>query len=78
MDRAAYLVLIKRACRDYTDDFIEWHLPLARGWALILASALIHGEAMIWPQIERSELGRQFLKIEERVRARRAELGLKD
>lgn len=57
-------------------DQIEWEIPLARGWALIHASRLLEGEPMIWPQIERSELGRAFLKIEARIKKRRRELGL--
>lgn len=76
MSRAAYAVLLKRADSSLTLDAIAWDMPVAVGWALIHAANVMHGEPMIWPQIERSELGRQFLKIESRIRAARKARGL--
>jgi len=76
LGRAAYAVLLSRARPNYTDKQIQWKIPLAKGWALIHAARVLDGEPMIWPQIERSELGRQFLKIEARILAKRKELGL--
>ena len=76
MGRAAYSVLLTKAKPAYSDDMIEWEIPLSRGWALIHAARLLDGEPMIWPQLERSELGRAFMKLETRIKARRKALGL--
>jgi hypothetical protein len=51
---AQYTALLARAVPALTLQQIEEEVPLAKGWALIHASCLLHGEAMIWPEDEHS------------------------
>lgn len=57
MLEAQYAALLARAVPSLTLEQILGHpdrevpgaVPLARGWALIHASCLLHGEPMVWP-----------------------------
>jgi hypothetical protein len=49
----------------WSEAFIRWELPLARGRAYVHALRLMEGEVMVWPDRRLSETGRWW----ERARA---------
>jgi hypothetical protein len=55
---AQYTALLARALPSLTLAQIEDDVPLAKGWALIHASCLLHGEFMIWPDFLQTKTGR--------------------
>jgi hypothetical protein len=46
-----------------TDQDIEWHMPLSKGYAMFHAQRLLDGEAMTWPDLESTPDGRWFKGI---------------
>ena len=55
---AQYTALLARALPSLTLAEIEDDVPLAKGWALIHASCLLHGEMMVWPDFSKTKTGR--------------------
>ena len=47
----------------WTEDYIRWHLPLARGRAYVHALRLMDGEAMMWPDLELSDIGTWWRRV---------------
>ena len=58
VDAAVFEVLLSRAMPAYTRKDIFWKVSKAQGWAQIHVSRILDGAAMIWPQLEASEMGR--------------------
>lgn len=51
----------------WTEQFIRWELPLARGWAYYHMSRVLDGDRMRWPR-EASEKRSVFGKVKEWAR----------
>jgi len=59
---AQYIAVIAHGT-GWTEDYIRWHLPLARGRAYVHAFRLMEGEAMMWPDRRLSETGRWWERV---------------
>ena len=68
---AQYAVLLARAVPSLTPQQIEDEVPLAKGWAWIHASCLLHGEAMVWPDFSRTRAGRWLAAAEAHLAGRK-------
>ena len=86
MSEAVYIVLVAKACpglfegavdgkgrRISAENYVRYHLPLARGRAYIHTAAVLEGAVMVWPDPRLSKRGRWWLKIRELFRQRRRE-----
>lgn len=80
MSPSAYLLLLSRALKDlrYTRTELEWDISLAEGHAHIHTDCVLRGQAMIWPQIEATVMGRQMQRLKDRIRAARESGGRLD
>ena len=81
MEEAAYVAFLARACRGLFDNaadddgrpitpyqFIREHLPLAQGYALIHAAAILEENVMNWPDPQMSRRGRWWLRVRQLFR----------
>jgi hypothetical protein len=74
VEEAQYAALLARAVPSLTLEQILGSpvrevpdaVPLARGWALIHASCLLHGEPMVWPE-QTTETGARYMEAVERA-----------
>lgn len=62
MAEAQYIAVIARGT-GWSEDYIRWQLPLARGRAYVHALRLMDGEAMMWPDPRLSETGRWWQRV---------------
>jgi len=62
VEEAAYVLIIANST-GWTEDYIRWRLPLARGRAYEHAALLMAGHDMRWPDRERHGLGRWWSTI---------------
>lgn len=69
---AQYAVMLAAAVPRLTLAEIRWEIPLALGWSLIHARALLDGEAMVWPDSSLSKTGRWIEAFRKRLRNRNA------
>lgn len=58
-----------------TRQQLEWDISLAEGHAHIHTDCVLRGQSMIWPQIESTLMGRQWQRLEDRIRAARQQGG---
>ena len=40
----------------WSEDYIRWHLPLARGWSYFHAARMLAGEKRVWAKPSRDDL----------------------
>ncbi len=63
MPESQYDALLARALPGTPFRELEWGpISLARGWSLIHAAGILHGDIYIWPDPRLSTIGRTMLK----------------
>lgn len=62
MPEAQYTALLARALPGTPLHELDWRISLTRGWSLIHAAGILHGDAYIWPDPRLSTIGRTLLK----------------